>query len=255
VFPAIDIIGEKLALPCWTNCKDWYLHMSKGSWHSYCHDLLGVWLNRDVGVWIGHSIYCTHPSQYLITPYNLAPSPIHTVCSSLYAHWVLFVFCPTPVLWYRFPTADVHSLGFQNCPRPTETATHSALSIFCSLLLLSRSVLSGALLITDWLVRFRIFCYRRSVGQSVFVSDPHDQIFITVRYLRSSCCTAPSLTRGRVCNLLVQFTVSPVQVSQNSWPHFTVSCETPPTWRARSLCLYPPGTGWPSYALGHLAPS
>jgi hypothetical protein len=23
--------------------------------------------------------------------------------------------------------------------------------------------------------------------------------------------------------------------------------ETPPTWRARSLYLYPPGTGWPSY--------
>jgi hypothetical protein len=23
--------------------------------------------------------------------------------------------------------------------------------------------------------------------------------------------------------------------------------ETPPTWRVKSPCLYPPGTGWPSY--------
>jgi hypothetical protein len=27
--------------------------------------------------------------------------------------------------------------------------------------------------------------------------------------------------------------------------------QTPPTWRARSLYLYPPGTGWPSYTPGH----
>jgi hypothetical protein len=27
--------------------------------------------------------------------------------------------------------------------------------------------------------------------------------------------------------------------------------ETPPTWRARSLYFYPPGTRWPSYTSGH----
>jgi hypothetical protein len=31
---------------------------------------------------------------------------------------------------------------------------------------------------------------------------------------------------------------------QNSRPYFTVSSETPPTWRARFPYLYPPGTGW-----------
>jgi hypothetical protein len=31
------------------------------------------------------------------------------------------------------------------------------------------------------------------------------RFFITVRNLQSSCCEAPSLMRGRVCNLLVQF--------------------------------------------------
>jgi hypothetical protein len=28
----------------------------------------------------------------------------------------------------------------------------------------------------------------------------------------------------------------------------------PPTWRARSPYLYPPGTGWPSYTAGHWVP-
>jgi hypothetical protein len=57
--------------------------------------------------------------------------------------------------------------------------------------------------------RCRLICDRRSVEQSVLVcvrfpSGPRDQIFITVRHLRSSCCEEPSLTRERVCNLLVQ---------------------------------------------------
>jgi hypothetical protein len=30
--------------------------------------------------------------------------------------------------------------------------------------------------------------------------------------------------------------------------------ETPPTWRARSPYLYPPGTGWPSYTPRHWFP-
>jgi hypothetical protein len=34
-------------------------------------------------------------------------------------------------------------------------------------------------------------------------------------------------------------------------PYFTVSSETPPTWRASSLYLYLRGTGWPSYTPGH----
>jgi hypothetical protein len=43
-----------------------------------------------------------------------------------------------------------------------------------------------------------------------------------------------------------------VQVQQNSRPRFTVSFETPPTWRPRFPFLYPPGTGWHSYTPGHL---
>jgi hypothetical protein len=44
------------------------------------------------------------------------------------------------------------------------------------------------------------------------------------------------------------------EVPQNSRPYFTVSSETTPTWRARSLYLYPPRTGWPSYIPGHWVP-
>jgi hypothetical protein len=36
-----------------------------------------------------------------------------------------------------------------------------------------------------------------------------------------------------------------------SYKYFTVSSDKHPTWRARFLYLYPPGTGWPSYTPGH----
>jgi hypothetical protein len=72
--------------------------------------------------------------------------------------------------------------------------------------------------------------------------------------LRSCIYCAPSLTRGRVCNL--QRNHSIVRVAQNPKPYFTVSSETPPTWRSRFPYLYPPGTGWPSYTPppGHWVP-
>jgi hypothetical protein len=89
-----------------------------------------------------------------------------------------------------------------------------------------------------------------------------DQFFflleISFRQLRLCYFVDPSLTRGRVCNLLVQLLLGLARSvtlgsksSQNSLPYFTVSSETPPTWRARFPYLYPPGTGWPSYTPGH----
>jgi hypothetical protein len=35
---------------------------------------------------------------------------------------------------------------------------------------------------------------------------------------------------------------------------YCVTFETPPTWRARSPYLYPPGTGWPGYTSSHWDP-
>jgi hypothetical protein len=40
-----------------------------------------------------------------------------------------------------------------------------------------------------------------------------------------------------------------IRVAQDTY--ITVSSETPPTWRATFLYLYPPGTGWPSYTPGY----
>jgi hypothetical protein len=71
---------------------------------------------------------------------------------------------------------------------------------------------------------------------------------VPVSNLRSCLYGVPSLTRGQVYNL--QCNHSMVRVAQNPKPYFTVSSETPPTWRARFLYLYPPGTGWPSYTPG-----
>jgi hypothetical protein len=46
---------------------------------------------------------------------------------------------------------------------------------------------------------------------------------------------------------LHQHSHSQVRVLWDTWTYFTVSNSRPPTWRARSPYLYPPGTGWPIY--------
>jgi hypothetical protein len=68
--------------------------------------------------------------------------------------------------------------------------------------------------------------------------------YVAVWNFRSCFCGVP-----RVCNL--QCNHSMVRVAQNPWSYFTVSSETPPTWRTRFLYLYPPETGWPSDTSGH----
>jgi hypothetical protein len=95
---------------------------------------------------------------------------------------------------------------------------------------------------------------RLTVNQSACLGIEHlcgtcNQILLPVRRLLSSFCGAPSLTRIRSCNL--QCNHSMVRVAQNQQPYFSVSSETPATWRARFPNLYPPGTGWPSYTSGH----
>jgi hypothetical protein len=80
---------------------------------------------------------------------------------------------------------------------------------------------------------------------------------ISFRQLQVCYFIAPSLTRRRVCNLLYNcFWALPEQSLLGRSPAeltaiFTVSFETPPTWRTRFPYLYPPGTGWPSYTSGH----
>jgi hypothetical protein len=54
-------------------------------------------------------------------------------------------------------------------------------------------------------------------------SGAHDQILITVWHFRSSYCEAPSLTRGRVCNLLVQFAGTLRSKSRTTHDHILLS--------------------------------
>jgi hypothetical protein len=84
-------------------------------------------------------------------------------------------------------------------------------------------------------------------------SGTHDQFF---RQLWVYYFVAPSLMRGRICNLLYNcFWALPEQSLLGQSPAeltaiFTVSSETPPSWRAGSPYLFTPGTGWPSYTPG-----
>jgi hypothetical protein len=99
---------------------------------------------------------------------------------------------------------------------------------------------------------------RPTVSRSVWL--PMTRFRFHVWRLLISRCGAPSLTRGWVYNLLYnRFWALPEQSllgpsPSELRPYFTVSFETPPTWRARSLYLYPPGTEWPSYTPGHCVP-
>jgi hypothetical protein len=83
---------------------------------------------------------------------------------------------------------------------------------------------------------------------------------ILFRQLQVCYFVAPSLTRGRVCNILCNcFWALPEQSllgrsPAELRPYFTVSFQIPPTCRARSPYLYPPGTGWPSYTPEHWVP-
>jgi hypothetical protein len=103
--------------------------------------------------------------------------------------------------------------------------------------------------------------YLTTDGQSASLSwfqatiRAHDQFFflleIFFRRLQVCCFVAPSLMRGRVCNLLFLLVLT-CAVQRDSRPYFIVQIlETPPTWRARSQYLYPPGAGWPRYTPGY----
>jgi hypothetical protein len=107
-------------------------------------------------------------------------------------------------------------------------------------------------------------CYdRRSVGQSVLVSSTH--IGLTTRFLLlSDICRCVDVGRSLwrengsvVYNYCWSSPLQPFFVPSTAGLIITFYClrfETPPTWRARSQYLYPPGTGWPSYTPRHWVP-
>jgi hypothetical protein len=99
--------------------------------------------------------------------------------------------------------------------------------------------------LTDWL-SLRV-SYITTDGQSANLSWYQDPIwglwpdFYHCQTIAGFWYGAPSLTRGRVC--LLQCTM------YNTF--YCLRVETPPTWRTRSLYLYPPKIGWPGYTPRH----
>jgi hypothetical protein len=86
----------------------------------------------------------------------------------------------------------------------------------------------------------------QSRSQSHIVTDGHS--------ISKSRCRAgvPSLTRGRICLLYMLLALTRIVfLCSESFGTVTIfyclRFETPPSWRARSTYLYPPGTGWPSF--------
>jgi hypothetical protein len=71
--------------------------------------------------------------------------------------------------------------------------------------------------------RFWLFC----AASLSWCPALDDQIFITVGHLRSSCCGAPFLTRGWVCNLLVQFAVTLRNKSHRTQGHNCLIWDSP----------------------------
>jgi hypothetical protein len=104
-----------------------------------------------------------------------------------------------------------------------------------------------------------------TVWQSVLVSgthlEPSTNFSFSLKFPSDSCgfiivwrplwWEGGSIICCTIASGLCKSSHSWVEVPQTSRQYFTVSFETPPTWRARSPYLYPSETGWPSYTPGH----
>jgi hypothetical protein len=115
------------------------------------------------------------------------------------------------------------------------------------------------LLVNDrYISKFKLYCYRRSVGQCVLVSGPllgawpnFNFLSLTISFsLLHVGCTLWWEDRSLICSEITHWLES-----RRTHNHILLShLRLPPTWRARSPYIYPPGTGCPSYTLGHWVP-
>jgi hypothetical protein len=110
-------------------------------------------------------------------------------------------------------------------------------------------------------LKFKFSYDRRSVVQSVLMSGSHlehmTRGLFSVSQFRDSCCGAPSLTRGQVCNLLYNcFWALPEQSLSGPSPAeltaiFYCLIGDCPNVEGQVPVLYPPVAGWPSYNPWH----
>jgi hypothetical protein len=111
----------------------------------------------------------------------------------------------------------------------------------------------------------KLYYDQQSVGQSVLVSGTHlgpatnfPLLSLIIFRRLWVCWCGGALSDEKTSLLFLVFTrhrqrcLSQIWVPQDSWAYFIVSIfETPPTWRARFLYLFPPGTWYPSYTPLH----
>jgi hypothetical protein len=109
----------------------------------------------------------------------------------------------------------------------------------------------------------KIYYDRWSVGQSLLVSSTHLVLKTRFLFLSDRCkfLMWDALSDERMG---LSFTIScwpfPAQSFSGPSPSglmtifYCLRFESPGNWRAISPCLYPPGTGWPSYTTRHWVP-
>jgi hypothetical protein len=110
-------------------------------------------------------------------------------------------------------------------------------------------------------LKLKLNYYWQLVGLSVLVSGTHlgpaINFSFSLKFSLDNCVFVilqRPLWREDRCVIYCYCWSSPAQ-SRGTRRYFIVPIlETPPTWRARSPYLYPPGTGWPRYTPGHRIP-
>jgi hypothetical protein len=121
----------------------------------------------------------------------------------------------------------------------------------CQLRTLPQFYLSERVRVT---LRLAVYCQKVRLG--VRPLETHDQYFFQLNTCSYNPYVTCSLTRGWVCRLQLLLVLASAVILGPSPAGlitllYCLRFETPPTWRARSPFLYPPGTGLPSYTPRH----
>jgi hypothetical protein len=145
----------------------------------------------------------------------------------------------------------------------TQITAWNAIYLY-SVMLLRHSVSQSLSLSLSLSLKLKVSYDRRSVGQYIVVSSPHLELMARFFFCIDNCGfldLGHPLWRedGSVIYSYNCFWALPEQSlsgpsSTELRPYSSVSFEILPTWRTRSLYLYPPGTGWPSYNPRHWVP-